>query len=103
MLFSNILKSLPNTQGIKSIKIGHSDGSSELIENRPGKSGSVAVYNALYLEFSELNSKAAEKGIELFAEHSDDARSHPGNHPNIDRLFTIQQQGLTYKVEVIKE
>ena len=43
---------------------------------------------------------AAEEGLRLYAEHSADARAHPGKHPNIDRLFDIIAQGLRYDVHI---
>ncbi|QIL73737.1 DUF2322 family protein [Diaphorobacter sp. HDW4B] len=32
---------------------------------------------------------AASGGLELFAEHMEDAYLHPGNHPKIDHLFNV--------------
>ncbi len=29
------------------------------------------------------------KGLEIFAEHSEDERANPGKHPNIARLLAI--------------
>lgn len=102
--FAEILKTLPAIDDIAAIAIYHgdSDTPSEIIENQPGKAGSVAVYHALLREFATLNPEAANKGLELYAEHVADARANPGKHPNIDRLFHIIEQQSEMRMEVIK-
>ena len=42
---------------------------------------------------------AATQGIELYAEHSEDARLNPGKHPNIDRLIGLVERGETLRVK----
>lgn len=93
--FAEILKALPSIDHIDSLGLytGDSTTPDVIIENRPGKAGSVAVYHALLQEFATLNAESARKGLELYAEHVADASANPGKHPNIDRLFrTIEQQ-----------
>ncbi len=92
-IFSEVLKNLPAIDHIDRLELVDTEGGVEVIENRPGKAGSVAVYNALLQEFGLLNSDAAQKGLELYAEHTEDARSNPGKHPNIDRLFELIKNG----------
>ncbi|MEG1452974.1 DUF2322 family protein [Brevundimonas sp.] len=36
-----------------------------------------------------LDAKAAAHGLDVFAEHTADAKNRPGAHPNIDRLIEI--------------
>jgi hypothetical protein len=48
-----------------------------------------------------LTPKAAQEALELFAEHTEDARANPGAHPNIDRLFRIIDEDLFYSVKAI--
>ena len=72
-----------------------------VIENKPGSSGSVAVYYEVAVEFGGIGPKAAHKALELYAEHVEDAKAHPGKHPNIDRLFEIIDQDLYYSVKAI--
>lgn len=48
-----------------------------------------------------INVAAAEEGLILFAEHTDDARKNPGNHPNIDRLLEVIKSGQGYQAKVI--
>lgn len=93
-LFAEILKTLPDINDIAGIALysGDSDIPMEIIENKPGKAGSVAVYHALLQEFGTLNAEAAKKGLELYAEHVADAEANPGKHPNIDRLFRLIEQ-----------
>lgn len=59
------------------------------IENRPGQQGSLALYNHLLERFGRIDASAAHAGLELYAEHTQDARANPGKHPNIDRLIAI--------------
>lgn len=59
------------------------------IENQPGKQGSLAVYQYLQQSFGTLDSQAAAYALEIFAEHTADAKNRPGAHPNIDRLLQI--------------
>ena len=59
------------------------------IENQPGKTGSLAVYQYLAQTFDSLDAEAATHGLAVFAEHTADAKARPGAHPNIDRLFAI--------------
>lgn len=102
--FAEILKTLPPIDDIESIALyaGDSITPEDLIENKPGKAGSVAVYHALLLEFATLNDAAARKGLELYAEHVADAEANPGKHPNIDRLFRIIEQQSEMRMEVIE-
>jgi hypothetical protein len=101
--FADILKTLPAIDNIDSLALytADSDTPVELIENKPGKAGSVAVYHALLLEFGTLNAEAAQKGLELYAEHVADAEANPGKHPNIDRLFQIIEQQTALRIEII--
>lgn len=87
--FTQILNTLPSIDNIEKIELYDGDTLIDTIENKPGKAGSVSVYNALHQEFGSLNRAAAEKGLALYAEHTTDAETNPGKHPNIDRLFAI--------------
>lgn len=103
--FADILKTLPAIDEIDSIALfdGGSDKPVDLIENKPGKAGSVAVYHALQQEFGKLDAMAARKGLELYAEHVVDAEANPGKHPNIDRLFHIIEQQGEMRMEINKK
>jgi hypothetical protein len=90
MSFAENLKKLPGISHLAAISLLDADGREVArIENKPGSAGSVAVYNHLAQTHGELNAEAARAGLELYAEHSADARAHPGKHPNIDRLLAI--------------
>jgi hypothetical protein len=102
--FADILKTFPAIDDIAAINL-YQAGEYEpaaVIENQPGKAGSVAVYNALLQEFGKLDIAAAQKGLSLYAEHVADAESNPGKHPNIDRLFRIIEQQSEMRMEIIK-
>jgi hypothetical protein len=57
------------------------------------------VYNHLAQTYGSINLEAAKKGLEIFAEHTEDARLNPGKHPNIDRLIAIEQGGPALRVK----
>jgi hypothetical protein len=59
------------------------------------------VYAALAAKHGGIDVAAAQEGIELFAEHTADARAHPGNHPNIDRLFEVIETRKGYTVKLV--
>ena len=72
-----------------------------VIENREGSAGSFKVYYEVAVEFGGVGPKAAQKALELYAEHVEDAKANPGKHPNIDRLFEIIDQDLYYSVRAV--
>jgi hypothetical protein len=101
MAFSDNLKQLPAVSHLAGLQLIDATGAVvATIENKPGQAGSLAVYAALADEFGSINAQAAAKGLDIYAEHTVDARTHPGKHPNIDRLITLIEQGdqLTAKL-----
>ncbi|MDD2740911.1 MAG: DUF2322 family protein [Rhodocyclaceae bacterium] len=91
MSFAENLKKLPGISHLAAVNL--LDGEEKIvasIENKPGSQGSLAVYNHLAQTYGSINLEAAKKGLEIFAEHTDDARANPGKHPNIDRLIAIE-------------
>jgi hypothetical protein len=101
--FAEILPTLPAVDGIARIELtlhGNSDIAA-LIENKPGQAGSLRVYHALWQKHGRIDAAAAQEGIALYAEHSADARAHPGKHPNIDRLLDIVARGLSYDLRIV--
>lgn len=92
--FSENVRQLPPVDGLQRIDLVDQEGTVVAsIENQPGKQGSLAVYQYLKQAFDTLDAKAAEHGLAVFAEHTADARSHPGAHPNVDRLLAITAGG----------
>lgn len=100
--FKDVLQLLPPIDAVHRIDLVDAKGSVvATIENQPGKQGSLAVYHYLQQRFGTLDAKAAEHGLILFAEHTADARSRPGAHPNIDRLLAIAAGGAPLSIDVI--
>jgi len=100
--FKDNLAQLPPIDGVHRIDLRHTTGSHVTsIENKPGTQGSLAVYLYLKQVYGTLDAIAAEHGLVVFAEHSADARSNPGAHPNIDLLLAIAAGGTPLKIEVI--
>jgi hypothetical protein len=94
MAFADNLKKLPPITHLKGIQLFDPRGQlTATIENKPGQAGSVAVYHALTQRFGTINADAAREGLAIYAEHTADARAHPGKHPNIDRLLDIERDG----------
>lgn len=101
--FKDNLALLPSIEGVVRLDLIEDDGTVVAsIENQPGKQGSLAVYQYLLAEFGALDAKAAIHGLEVFAEHTQDARNRPGAHPNIDRLLEIAGGAPTLRIEIIK-
>jgi len=98
--FADNLKHLPGISHLAAVDL--LDGAGKVvarIDNRPGQAGSVAVYNHLGQTFGAITPEAAKKGLEIYAEHGDDARATPGKHPNIDRLLTLIDTGTTLRIK----
>ena len=97
--FKDNLDLLPSIEGIARIELSDASGTVVAsIENAPGKAGSVRVYNYLGAVFGELDEAAATHALEVFAEHTADAKARPGAHPNIDRLFEVIETGKSLTI-----
>lgn len=100
--FNDILPVLPSIDHLQAMELRNTDGSiAALIENKPGSSGSLKVYHHLWKKWGCIDADAAKEGLALYAEHTEDARNHPGKHPNIDRLFKIIESNSALAVETI--
>jgi hypothetical protein len=101
-LFKDNLKQLPSIDNLTSIEVVDESGKLvAVIENKPGKQGSLAVYQYLQQTFGALDAEAATHGIVVFAEHTEDARNRPGAHPNIDLLFDVVAGNGTFNIRLI--
>ena len=104
MAFADNLRQLPSVAHIAALRLLDESGNEVAsIPNAPGKTGSLTVYAALAAKHGTINEAAAREGLELFAEHTEDARLHPGNHPNIDRLLDVIAGGKSLKVEIVPQ
>lgn len=100
MAFADNLKQLPPVSHLGGLDLLDQDGALVAsIENKPGQAGSLAVYNFLGQHFGAITPLAAQTGLELYAEHTDDARANPGKHPNIDRLLALIESGARLSVK----
>jgi hypothetical protein len=98
--FAVNLKKLPGISHLAAINLLDGQGQVlAVIENKPGSQGSLSVYNHLAQTYGAITPDAARKGLELFAEHGDDARAHPGKHPNIDRLLGLVEESKTLRIK----
>ena len=98
--FAANLKKLPGTSHLAAINLLDGEGNVLVaIENKAGSQGSLAVYNHLAQTFGAITPEAARKGLEIFAEHTEDARAHPGKHLNIDRLLGLVEENKTLRIK----
>ena len=98
--FAENLKKLPGVSHLAAINLLDGEGNLVvIIENKAGSQGSLAVYNHLAQTYGAITPDAAKKGLELYAEHTEDARAHPGKHPNIDRLLELIAQNKTLRTK----
>ncbi|UJC78572.1 DUF2322 family protein [Rhodococcus erythropolis] len=94
MTFADNLAALPTVDHLAAIEVLDADGNViDTVENKPGKYGSVKVYNHLAEVYGALTPEAATAGLTIFAEHTEDARANRGKHPNIDRLDQVIATG----------
>ncbi|MDX2155119.1 MAG: DUF2322 family protein [Hyphomicrobiaceae bacterium] len=103
MAFADTLKTLPGISHLAALQLIDAD-SGELvatIENKPGQGGSLAVYHHLMLAFGAVTPEAAARGLELYGEHTADARANPGKHPNVDRLIALVASGKTLRAKAV--
>ncbi len=104
MAFADNLKQLPGVSHLAAINLlDDADSVVATIENKPGQAGSLAVYNYLAQLYGAITPEAAKKGLDLYAEHTEDAKRHPGKHPNIDRLIGLVERGQTLRIKQVFE
>ncbi|MDR1935324.1 MAG: DUF2322 family protein [Candidatus Accumulibacter sp.] len=98
--FAENLKKLPGISHLAAIRLLDGEGNvAAVIENKAGCQGSLAVYNHLAQIYGAITPDAARKGLELFAEHAEEARQHPGKHPHIDRLTALIEEKKTLRIK----
>ena len=100
-VFKDNLEQFPPVGIIERIDITQGDKPQGSILNVDGQRGSLALYYYLYKTMGELDVYAARRGLELYAEHTADARANPGKHPNIDRLILIEATHKPMEMKVI--
>lgn len=100
MNFAERLKTLPSVAHLASMDLLDASGAVvATLHNQPGQAGSLAVYHALAQQHGgAITPAAAVLGLQWYAEHTADAATHPGKHPNIDRLVDWSQGTASYLV-----
>ncbi|MET0335252.1 MAG: DUF2322 family protein [Rhizobacter sp.] len=102
MAFADNLKTLPAIGHLAGLQLVDDAGApAATLDNKPGSAGSVAVYHALSQRYGAITVEAAHEGLALYAEHTADARAHPGKHPNIDRLLALVERGGRFEVKLL--
>ena len=86
--FQENLAGLKGVDDISRIVLYQNGQAISVIPNENGKKGSLKVFaNLVGFENGTLTDADITSGLELFAEHTEDARLNPGKHPNIDILL----------------
>ena len=103
MAFVDTLKTLPGISHLAGLQLidAVSGDVVDTLENKPGKAGSLAVYHHLVQTYGAITPEAAMRGLELFGEHTADARANPGKHPNVDRLIGLVSSGRTLRAKMV--
>ncbi|BEP96191.1 DUF2322 family protein [Acidovorax sp. A79] len=103
MNFANRLQQLPSTSHLAALHLLGAGGQVlATIENKPGQTGSLAVYAALAALYGgRITPAAATLGLEWYAEHVADAQAFPGKHPNIDRLLAWAQGSESFGARTV--
>lgn len=103
MNFADRLKQLPATTHLAALELLDAQGRViATIENKPGQTGSLAVYAALAAQHGgRITPEAAALGLTWYAEHTADAHANPGKHPNIDRLVAWAQGSASHGVRQV--
>jgi hypothetical protein len=99
MAFADNLKKMPGVAHVEAIRLLDGEEAVGLIEHKPGQVGSLTLYNHLAQIYGAITPEAARAGLDLYAEHTEDARANPGKHPNINRLLAIAEGGRTLRVK----
>ena len=99
---ANIEALLPKSENLVRLDLFEGDNTvSASIENIEGSKASVAIYYQLAIDFGGIGPSAAEKGLELYAEYTEEAKANPGQHPNIDRFFDIIENQRYFAVRAV--
>lgn len=103
MAFADTLKTLPGVSTLSALQlIDDATGAVVYtIEHKPGQIGSLALYNHLAQKFGAITPEAAAHGLELYGEHTADARANPGKHPNVDRLIALVAERKTLRANPV--
>lgn len=103
MAFADTLKTLPGVTHLAALQLidPASGAVVHTVENKAGQIGSLTVYRHLAQTFGRMTPDAARLGLDLYGEHTADARAHPGKHPNVDRLLAIAAGDVTLDVTLI--
>src|SRR6185503_19754212 len=76
--FSENLQRLPKVEDVERIELSDAHGMpAGVIENKPGQTGSLAIYHYLLGKYGDVNAAAAGEGLQLYSAHTEDAKENP--------------------------
>ncbi|KAI8470134.1 MAG: hypothetical protein J3K34DRAFT_377349 [Monoraphidium minutum] len=95
------IAALAPIDAVAAVTVTLPDGAPWAIPNAPGKAASARIFAHLASKHGGvLTAAAAEEGLALYGEFTEEARQQPGSHPNIDLLFRVVQERLECAVAV---
>ncbi len=101
MAFAENLQQLSGIANIEKLELFDTeDKFVATIENKPGQTGSLAVYHHLVRKYGAIDATAAAEGLLLYAEHTKDAENNPGKHANVDRLLAVIRNKLALAAKI---
>ncbi|MGL4768219.1 MAG: DUF2322 family protein [Formosimonas sp.] len=100
-VFKDNLAQFPSIDGVERIEFYQDDQLLSSINNVEGQKGSLALYYYLFKTMGTLDLAAARRGLELYAEHTADARANVGKHPNVDRLILVEATNKAMSMKVV--
>lgn len=100
-VFKENLAQFPSIEHLAQIEFYQDGQLLSHIDNVEGQKGSLALYFYLFKAMGTLDLAAARRGLELYAEHTIDARAHVGKHPNVDRLILVESTNQSMEMKVI--
>lgn len=99
-LFLENLEQFPSIEHVERIEFHQNGRLLSEVKNADGQKGSLALYFYLFKTMGVLDVSTAKRGLELYAEHTQDAKTTPGKHPNIDRLILIEATNQPMEMKV---
>ena len=95
---------LPEIGHIERLELyGTGEEPDSIIHNKAGSERILAVYYKLALDCGGVTPDAARQGLDLLGTLADEARAHPGSHPEIDLLHTIAEEERYLAARIVKK
>jgi len=96
------LEGLPSVDNLAGLELyGEGFEPEAWVEHTPDRTTTVAIYYQMAIDYGGISPTAARKALDLFGDQAEEARAHPGRHPDIDRLFEVIDRGQYLSVRAV--